>query len=695
MFRVNEVLKFEGRMFRVLSLLGPQLVWIGLEDPKGFPSLVLVDDLVKAFEEEILFRVEDPHARLALEMPEQGSPAQTKRDANYTLIRGIVGDPEYYNRKILTARIKEVLETGKASKPHLYKLLRRYWQRGQTPNALLPDYKNSGGKGKKRVVSGKKLGRPRVFTPGIGATIDTQTERLFRMAIDKYLLKDKGCSFPYAHRRFKDIYQQYFPDIKESEMPTRRQMQHFYQREYQLPETLKKRKSRIEFNKDTRPLLSTAATDALGPGSRYEIDATIADIYLVSDSERRNIVGRPVVYFVMDVFSRMVAGFYVGFENPSYPAAIQALTMALGNKVRLCEEFGFEISEADWPAIGLPDAILADRGELLGHQIESLESSFSVRIENTPPYRGDAKGIVERNFSTIQTDFKLFAPGVVRETMIRKQGGRDYRLDAKLSIQDFKEIILSSVLMHNQFAVLERYDREPDMPVDLEMTPLSLWNWGIQHRTGRLRAASEDAIRISLLPRTKATISEMGVSVFGVYYTSPEVLAEGWLHRAREVRRPAGLQAAYDPACANIIYLFPAKNSTEYWTCRLTSRSREFADASFWDVWNIKNEQKKAVAKSKMRMETHKRHHEKHVAAIIAKAEGKAPPEDGMTKAERIRGIQTNREREKGEERRALKNGLQQNTPPSVAKTVPFKETKKETYDFPEHIDALFGDEDT
>lgn len=50
-------------------------------------------------------------------------------------------------------------------------------------------------------------------------------------------------------------------------------------------------------------------TQVLGPGSRYEIDATIADIYLVSDSDRACIVGRPTIYFVVDVFSRMVVGF--------------------------------------------------------------------------------------------------------------------------------------------------------------------------------------------------------------------------------------------------------------------------------------------------------------------------------------------------------------------------------------------------
>lgn len=79
-----------------------------------------------------------------------------------------------------------------------------------------------------------------------------------------------------------------------------------------------------------------------------------------------------------------------------------------------------------------------------------------------------------------------------------------------------------------------------------------------------LRTASEEAIRISLMPRTKATVSELGVSVFGVHYTSREIVERGWLHRGKGVRRPVGLQAAYDPSSADTIYLFPSQNSGEY-----------------------------------------------------------------------------------------------------------------------------------
>ncbi|MFX5862056.1 transposase, partial [Acinetobacter baumannii] len=81
-------------------------------------------------------------------------------------------------------------------------------------------------------------------------------------------------------------------------------------------------------------------------------------------------VGRPTIYLVADVFSRMVVGFYIGFENASYVTAIQALQFAMTDKVELFKQYGYEITHDVWPCIGLPAAILADRGELLGHQIE-------------------------------------------------------------------------------------------------------------------------------------------------------------------------------------------------------------------------------------------------------------------------------------------------------------------------------------
>jgi len=183
MFRINEVVRYEGDLYRILSFTDDQAIWTLVEDTAAFPSLVYISELVEAIEEEVLVRVVDPFKHLAYITPEVGSADQIKRDKNYDLIKLIIDDPLYFDPTIRSSRINEVIDAKKTTKQTLYKLIRRYWQRGQTPNTLIPDYKNSGGKGKKRAVKGNKLGRPRKFMPGLGVAIDEQIERLFRIAI--------------------------------------------------------------------------------------------------------------------------------------------------------------------------------------------------------------------------------------------------------------------------------------------------------------------------------------------------------------------------------------------------------------------------------------------------------------------------------------------------------------------------------
>src|SRR5690606_15059951 len=157
------------------------------------------------------------------------------------------------------------------------------------------------------------------------------------------------------------------------------------------------------------------------------------------------IIGRPTIYIVIDVFSRMIAGFYIGFDNPSYVVAMQAIVNACIDKTEICQKLDIEIARDEWPCIGLPDVILADRGEMMSYQVDALISGFNLRIESAPPRRGDAKGIVESCFRTLQAEFKPFAPGVVAGNRVIKHGERDYRLDAVIPISDFVQIILRTI----------------------------------------------------------------------------------------------------------------------------------------------------------------------------------------------------------------------------------------------------------
>ena len=691
MLLINDVFQLEQERHRILVLADQHVLWINIDSDKAWPELVRTAEIEQWILDESLRRVEDPYQELAALIVEQGSKAQVIRDQRYELIAPLLADEEIYYRsgrgRLVQARSDE---TGTPRKS-LYKNLRQYWQRGAMPNALLPDYRKSGGKGQKK-VSKKKLGRPRKTSPGTGITVDASIEKMFRLVLDRYYVNDKGHSLPYAHRRFIDMFEAANPNVQPEDYPTITQLRYFYHREYENADRIRLRANKISYQKDIRPLIGTATAGVAGPGSRYEIDATIADVYLLS-ADRQRVIGRPTLYVVVDVFSRMVAGFYIGLENPSYVTAMSALATSMLDKSELCARYGAKITPEQWPNVGVPDAILADRGELLGHQIESLEKAFGVRIETTPPYRGDAKGIVERYFRTLQAEFKPFTPGVVTGTKVRKQGGKDYRLDATLTLDDFTQIMVASILHRNQYAVLSKYDRDPDMPNDMALTPLNIWNWGIANRTGRLKNVSEQALRIALLPRQNVYLSDLGVSCFGAYYTSKELLASGWLHRNGD-RRVTGLQAAYDPAVADHIYLFPEKDSSEYWVCSLTDRSRQFRGKSMWELWASQEEQRKATSAAKVAETTSKRDLENLVINTIKNAERSRPAiNKQQSKAEMVRGIRDNRKQERDAQRAEHTKARQpDNSKPKS--DVTYLHGKPDDGAFPDFLDELFGDDE-
>ncbi|MEQ3660620.1 MAG: transposase [Glaciecola sp.] len=598
MLRVNEVFSFEGELHRVLRLDKDCFYLIDISNTKGLPRAEAYRVFEALADTGEIVRADDPYMYLqSLSLPSDSSPL-AKLNEKYSTILPIIEDARSLDKKARALLILKICEETKKSQSTIYRLLRRYWQRGQTKYALLPDYGQSQSAGARRNFTNKKPGRPRIFGVGNGVAVTDEVRHLFNKVIDKYLLNDKSHQIKYAYRKFQDAYLFKHPNAPEYDIPTYRQFYYHYQTETQMSQRIQSRAPENIFNKDIKPVRATATEQALGPGSRYEIDATIADIYLVDDTDGSIILGRPTIYMVIDVFSRMVAGFYIGYDNPSYPVAMKALACSFASKVEACKQYGINITDAQWPCIGVPDVVLADRGELMSHQADYLIDALRLRLETPPPGRGDAKGIVERSFRARQAVFKKYVPGVVEGNKIKKHGERDYRLEACLSKSDFVEILLFSIVAHNTQKPMEKYDRGPDIPDDVPNIPLALWNWGISNRTGKLKAVDFKVAQIKLLPRHPVSISDKGVKLWGVTYTSSQLLASGWMHRSKSVNRPQNLVASYDLGSANQIYLYFDEESHDYWVCDLTSRSREFKDMTWYQVWERQAIQKQKMAES-------------------------------------------------------------------------------------------------
>jgi hypothetical protein len=676
--------------YRVILEHINDLMLIDIDSDKAWPIPVREDELRLVGYEPI----EDP---FPLPDVEEGSIAAAKRDEAWGVIAPLL--EKYTNLCNKTKRnqlIKQRLVSTDKSRLYIVRHLRRYWQRGMAPNALAPDYHRCGGKGKPRREVSHKLGRKRSISPGAGTPVTEEVAELFRLAIEGFYLTNEKVPLTAAKDKAVGLFKARYPNANESSVPTMAQFRYFYQAHYLKSEVIRKRTPSRIYQKDMRALTSTSGNLNFGPGARYEIDATIADLYLVSDQEPDAIIGRPVMYFVKDVFSRMVVGMYIGLENPSWVAAMMALANAFTDKTAFCREYGVSIGAADWPSMGIPYGIMADRGELLYRQADVLVNRFGIQLNNSRAYRGDDKAICERYFNTIQSQFRPYVGGVVEPVNGKKRIGRRYELDATLGLYDFTRLVINLVINYNTRHVIDGYDFAPDMPESLPAVPLEIWNWGVQNRTGKLRSCDEDLAWINLLPYEQGSVSEVGITFKGLVYTCQEALKAGWFDRIRP-RRPSKVEIAFDPRRTNSVYLRPDSKFESYWVCELADRSRRFRDMSFIEAAGVFKAMKRTEATARQKEDYEKPDALANIEKIVSEAKAKETQKVTMPASERLKGIRDNRSREKEAERNRTTAKTQESrkreTPADVVPLRPDRTNKNSGLDYP-GLDAFLEDDD-
>ncbi len=580
---------------------------------KGFPYPKSISEITEEIADGIASKnPNDPWERIIQEDNLSEREIEV-RDKAWNIISPLVAqEPDIYYRHLRGSLVKEVVEKynlgknkAKLVEKTVYNYLRRYWQRGKTKNALIPDFINSAGKGAIRKATDKKRGRPRKYAAvpeiGKGINITEEDRRIFQTAITKFYNNRHKNSLTTAYKlMLKEYYTEeiVFDDngVKKSiliapeKRPTLNQFRYWYRKEQKdIKKTIISRRGSRAFALQHRAILGTSKQETIGPGSRYQIDATVADVYLVSEYNRNWIIGRPVIYVVIDVFSRMITGVYVGLEGPSWLGMMMALVNAATDKVKYCAEYGIEITEEEWLAHHIPDAILGDRGELAGKNVETSIDNLGIRIENAAPYRADWKGLVERHFRIIHDRVKPFINGYV-DVDFKQRGGKDYRLDAKLDINQFTEIIIHLIRHHNNHHYLENYDREEMMITDnINPIPRELWKWGIANRSGRLRTFSEDIVKLNLMPADQATITPKGIKFKKLYYTCEKARKEQWFERARSkllTKDEKLLNISYDPRKPDFIYL-RSPDGREYEKCFIIDPDDKYTGKTFDEIENL------------------------------------------------------------------------------------------------------------
>lgn len=661
-FIPNDVLLYPGEPERMLRILwlhpnGRSAFVIDAQEKRAWPVMQDVNILEQEVSSGSARLADSDLLLVTVDASQLPLSHREVRDKAWQMIEPLVADvPAIFLADKRARRVRSVCEVHGVTAQTIYRYLRRYWQRGQIPNALLPDYQNSGGKGQERIPTGKKRGRPRKYGIDQGVNVDADMRRVFRVAVKRYYAKNRKFTLRGAYEEMKSEF--FYKKVIDHEsgkvkhlpmhpdgIPTLAQFTYWLSQDNDLLALERTRRTARVYDKDMRGLLGTSTAEVMGPGSRYQIDATLADVYLVSRYDRSLIVGRPVLYIVVDVFSRMIVGIYAGFEGPSWVGAMMALANTASDKVAFCQQYGLEIGEADWPCHFLPSGLLGDRGEIEAHYINTLINNFKVRVENTAPYRADWKGIVEQHFRLLPMKFKAYVPGYI-ETDFRERGGRDYRLDATLDIDQFTRIVIECVLYYNNERRIGRYDMDRDVAAaGVAPIPIDLWEWGIANRSGALRAYPEDFVRFSLLPSDTATVTTNGIRYKGCFYSCSKAVEERWFDRARQ-SISWHVNISYDPRCMDEIYLHDSDSKKRYQSCQLTERSRADRGMSLWEIDQLQIGRRHDQANHQPHEQLAKADLSSRIKKVVE--EGAALlPTTNRTDAERTRGIRQNRAVEK------------------------------------------------
>lgn len=510
-----------------------------------------------------------------------------KRDRNYRIIEPLVSNPDLFHPRTRGRLIETRARHCKCTEKHVRTLLRRYFQRGQMKNALLPDFPRSG--------QGRGIRGPRVNF--LGKTLQKLTScftdkdnqvrtvtglyALFVQYLEKYFDKEGLSLSDTLDELHAKVFNCGFtiqdgekiPILKpKNQRPTLDHLKHFYRRYWNKDHSRRQRKGDVGYGTTSRPRNKGTQDMAQGPGQLIQGDATPPDIVVVGSIRRTESNGRATLYFLIDHFSHLVCGFSISLRNECYVSVMMALDHMSTDKVAYCKGLGITIARSDWPVANVPRRILVDNGVLRQWKGSHLVNALNIRVVNTPAYRGDLKALVERLHLSIKKRIRRL-PG----TTIQAKAGKKQRPGRKAvnTIEDLTKHVIAEVLCHNN-TTITKYRRTKDMIRDqVPPIPSHLWAWGCKKALGKPRWLPQETLRLNLLPLVQGTVTDEGLVVEGSLYTCPDHLCA----KARQERR-FKVSVNRDPRLPSEVFIRDPANDLNAISCVLQDEALKGLDSA-------------------------------------------------------------------------------------------------------------------
>ncbi|WP_330564787.1 Mu transposase C-terminal domain-containing protein [Pseudomonas yamanorum] len=258
-------------------------------------------------------------------------------------------------------------------------------------------------------------------------------------------------------------------------------------------------------------------TPAVGkfPGADYpmsvvQIDHTPVDLIVVDDVHRRPI-GRLWLTVAIDVFSRMITGYYLALEEPSEISVAMCIAHSVLPKEEWLDVHGVK---GEWPVWGFPRVIHSDNGADF-HTANLKRSCSNYNIENVfrPVARPNFGGHIERLLGTFMRTLHEL-PGTTFSSIAAREG-YDSERNAVLTMAEFEMWLVRSILKYHQ-----------NIHSAIYMSPARMWQIGFfgNRETDALvgmppRPADPLTVQLDFLPSFQRTVQHYGVQIDVFYYS--------------------------------------------------------------------------------------------------------------------------------------------------------------------------------
>jgi putative transposase len=410
----------------------------------------------------------------------------------------------------------------KISRQRIYLILYRFWAQGSTKSALLPDTPKCGARGMSRAGKDVRFGR-RNLAAQISQSENTNYPLLAQVDIDR--IQFGWRTYVRVNVPIRDAYiktlqlfyvkeweqrgHQLLPNLKDStERPSEKQFQYHGERQDPSERAYRKHLSDKEWALNHRALSGKKRVGLQRIGAVGQADAATNDVHLVSVFDRTKVVGPCSHLLIVDEFTGLIVGFYVGWSVDSEAVKLATLHAA-SSKVDFCARYGIFIEEDDFPK-AVFGVLRVDRGEFNSEAVRQAFENIHSSLEYVATGRGDEKGLVEGKHHSLHASSGHKLPGTTYGQM-KKRGERDPALDSCINIHEYVTDLIRAVIHHNTRAPVNE-QLTTEMRQDGVMpTRIAIWQWAKRKGYVAYVDCSLDRLIANLCPQITAVVKADGI----------------------------------------------------------------------------------------------------------------------------------------------------------------------------------------